>query len=205
MKKQAVINVAETDNLHELADFLSGNGWELFSTGTTASQLFDDSIPYTQEDGLTDNPETTGLYTALLESVITSGHHLDIGNERQMRETSLVCINLDPLFHPLRDFTEVDASANCIDERNSALVQAAAKNYRHVIILTDPDDYQEAIIRLRTDSFTDDFRLYLAGKAFNMISAYNAAIAGSILSSIKPDDYPKFYTAPYRKLSDLKQ
>jgi phosphoribosylaminoimidazolecarboxamide formyltransferase / IMP cyclohydrolase len=205
MKRQAVVNVTETKNLQELAEYLVGDGWELFSTGKTASVLSDGGISCTAENGLVESPDTIPEYVSLIKSIMTTGHDQEDDGSVGIRKIPLICINLTPDFRPIRDFMELEVSANCIDERNSSVVQAAAKNYQNVIILTDPDDYREAIIRLKTDSFTHDFRLYLAGKAFNMISAYNAAVSGSILLQIKPDTYPKYFTMPYCKITDLHQ
>ena len=79
------------------------------------------------------------------------------------------------------DFLENDKSDNCIDLNSISMIRTAAKNYNNVIILTDPEDYEEAIIQIKTDSISSRFKLYLAGKALNLTSAYDATCSCSIL------------------------
>ena len=57
------------------------------------------------------------------------------------------------------------------------MIRAAAKNYNDVCIVTDPDDYDEIINRLKTDTLDKNFRLSLARKAFNYTAYYDALIA----------------------------
>ena len=69
-------------------------------------------------------------------------------------------------------------------------------------VLCDPADYKEAMIQLRTDNIDKEFRIYLAAKALNLVSAFDGGIASSILMN-NPDKVQKsflnYLTYPFEK------
>lgn len=202
MKKRAVISVADARNVSELAVYLHSDGWDILSTGRTAEILKELHIPFTDEKSFSDSTKTVQQFSAIVQDILATGHNTMPDAEAE-KDISLICINLQPQFNKIREFQEVDSSVNCIDMRSSGIIQAAAKNYNNVIVLTDPDDYKETIIQLKTQSVSAEYRLYLAGKAFNMVSAYNAAIADSIIFQMSEDEFPRYLTVPYERMKVL--
>jgi len=74
------------------------------------------------------------------------------------------------------------------------MLRSAAKNYRDVIVLTDPADYPLAVDELKKSgnegtSDSANFRRRLAGKVFNLTSAYDAAVSRYLLD----EDFPSYY------------
>ncbi|MFA6856710.1 MAG: hypothetical protein WCR31_05820 [Treponema sp.] len=205
MKKRAILCTADTENLPELAQYLITAGWELISTGHTGKYLTDCKIPYTEAAALFETPRSFSDYMSLYRSILTTGQQQDRNCcFDEYLEINMVCINIAPSFSTAADVREFDASNDFIDIRCSTLVEAACKNYKNVLILTDPDDYEETMIQLKTESISTEYRLYLAGKAFNMISACNGAAANSILFQAGKDVYSKYFTVPYKKSLELK-
>lgn len=205
MKKRAILCTADTENLIKLSQYLFRDGWELISAGETGKMLADADIPYTEMAALTETPRTFQHYMTLYSSILTTGQQRDrsyYSNDYQ--EINMVCINTMPSFKKISDFVELDYSNNCIDMRCCSLIQAACRNYKNVLALTDPADYEEVMIRMKTESISSDFRLYLAGKAFNMIAACNASVGDSILLQTGTDSYLRYFTIPYKKAVDLK-
>lgn len=94
---------------------------------------------------------------------------------------SVVVCNLYP-------FTETIAKPNCtlpdaveeIDIGGVTLLRAAAKNHDRVVVLSDPNDYQEFLAAWRTGNGNvgASLRRRLALKAFEMTAAYDEAISG---------------------------
>ncbi len=68
-----------------------------------------------------------------------------------------------------------DAIEN-IDIGGPALVRAAAKNYTHVAVITDPEDYHGILKELESGAISLDTKKKLAVKAFRRIADYDCAI-----------------------------
>jgi phosphoribosylaminoimidazolecarboxamide formyltransferase/IMP cyclohydrolase len=60
------------------------------------------------------------------------------------------------------------------------MVRAAAKNYRHVGIVSSPEQYEEVARAVESGGLDDDLRARLAADAFFRTAAYDAAIVGWI-------------------------
>lgn len=93
---------------------------------------------------------------------------------------AVVAVNL----YPFREAAARPGAAGSevienVDIGGPSLVRAAAKNYRHVTVLVDPDDYPAALEDLSRGGSLE-FRRLLAVKAFRHTAAYDAAIAASL-------------------------
>lgn len=203
MKKKAILYTTNFEKLATLAQYLVHDNWEILSAGVTAKFLKDNNIPYTFMRQLETNANTDDNFITLMHMILASGRKLLASSIYTESVIDLVCMNVEPSFRKINDFKETDKTDNCIDLKDITLLHAAAKNYMNVVVLCDPDDYGEAIIQMKTDSMSDNYRLYLAGKAMNLISAYDAASAASVFLGIAPHDYPKYFTVPYKLVSKL--
>lgn len=58
------------------------------------------------------------------------------------------------------------------------MIRAAAKNYKYVTVVVDPDDYRKVIDNMKANNgeTTEDLRFYLAKKVFSITSDYDGAI-----------------------------
>lgn len=203
MKKKAIIYTENTNKLLALANYLVQDNWEIISAGNTGEFLAKNLIPYTLDQSLIETPKGHDDFTRLLHLVISSKKTDESFNFEEY--ISLVCVNIEPKYNELSKFLEESSSENCIDLKRVSLIRTAAKNYTNILILTDPEDYQEAIIQLKTESITKQFRLYLAGKALNLTSAYDASCALSILFQSENIDFPNYLVFPYKKQRKLTQ
>ena len=203
MKKRAIIYTENMEQLPALAEFLICDDWEIVSAGETAAYLNSKHIPITEEKALLSNTPADDSFFRLLQQVTQNEsdfYHDSFSTKGAIR---LVCVNVKPRYHPLTDFLEESSSDNCIDFKHQTLIRCAAKNYKSVLILTNPEDYSEAIIQLKTDSVTKDFRLDLAGKALNLCSACDAASSLSISMQKKRIEFPNYFVVPYQKQRKL--
>ena len=208
MKKKAIIYAENTDRLLTLVNYLVQDDWEIISGGDTAEFLSKNLIPYTMEPSLSSVTKGHDRFTSLINLVINSKSEETYDSYTSLDyedAASLLCVNIQPKYHSIARFLEESSSENCIDLKHVSLIRAAAKNYSNVLILTDPEDYEEAIIQLKTESISKQFRLYLAGKALNLTSAYDASCAYSILFQREQIDFPNYLIFPYKKEKRLAQ
>jgi len=83
------------------------------------------------------------------------------------------------------------------------MVRAAAKNHKHVAIVTDPADYQGLIAEVEAGGVSAETRQRLALKAFRHTAAYDGVIA-AWLGSQMGDDLPDEGSIPIRRMESLR-
>ncbi len=114
-------------------------------------------------------------------------------------------INLYPFKETISkpDCALEDAIEN-IDIGGPTMLRSAAKNYRDVLVITDPADYEGLLVKLRADGEIDEEdRLRYALKVFETTAAYDALIAAH-LSGVTGTTYPEKLTLTYEKVDDLR-
>lgn len=198
MKKKAILFTTNFEKLATLAQYLVHDNWEILSAGQTAKFLENNNIPYTFTKSLENNANSDDSFITLVHEILASGRNLMASSFSSESVINLVCMDVEPKIRKINDFYEIDKPDNCIDFKSTALLSAAAKNYMNVVTLCEPSDYEEAIVQLKTESLTNEFRLYLAGKALNQISAYNASDSISISIGMKPNSTPPYYMVPFK-------
>jgi len=101
----------------------------------------------------------------------------------------LVVVNLYPFATAAaRPDISLDALVEEIDIGGPSLVRAAAKNFRDVLVVIDPADYDRVLAALAApDGPPLSLRFKLAQKAFDHTAAYDRMIA-TTLSSVTVDD-----------------
>ena len=70
----------------------------------------------------------------------------------------------------------LDIAIENIDIGGPSLLRAASKNFRHVITLSNPDQYDAFTERYKSKSLDLNYRKQLAAETFRMTSAYDAVI-----------------------------
>ena len=83
-----------------------------------------------------------------------------------------------------------DGLVEYIDIGGVTLIRAAAKNFREVAILSNPNDYQEFISEMEEydGELSYDFRKSLALKAFSLTSGYDNKISKWLQSELEGDE-----------------
>ncbi|MDR1411765.1 MAG: bifunctional phosphoribosylaminoimidazolecarboxamide formyltransferase/IMP cyclohydrolase [Spirochaetaceae bacterium] len=208
MKKKALISVYDKEGIAALAAFLSGAGWELVSTGGTSSYLKGEGLPVTDVSGITGFPECLDGRVKTLHPAVHAGilarrdtpAHMETLEKLGLGTVDLVCVNLYPFFEKVREGLGQEETIEFIDIGGPAMLRSASKNYRDVIVLTDPADYPELIEALKAGDAPPGLRKKLAGKVFNLTSAYDAAIARYLLE----EDFPSYYPVSVKKAQSLR-
>jgi len=199
MKKRALISVFYKDGILELASFLTSQGWEIISTGGTGKYLQDNKIPVIDITDVTGFPECLDGRVKTLHPAVHAGilarrgvsSHMETLKTHNLSAIDLVCVNLYPFFEKVQ--AAYDGSGlsqeeiiEFIDIGGPGMLRSAAKNHKDVIVLTEPRDYPQTIDYLKNGDVPYEFKKRLAGKVFNLTSAYDAAISRYLLD----EEYP---------------
>ena len=208
MKKRAIISVYEKSGIEELASFLAGSGWELLSTGGTSKFLKEQQIPVTDVSSVTGFPECLDCRVNTLHPALHGGilarredpSHMDTLEKLNLLPIDMVCVNLYPFFEKVQAGLEIQETIEFIDIGGPAMLRSAAKNYRDVLVLSDPSDYAETIGFLKSGKVPEAHKKYLAGKVFALTSAYDAAVARYLLDT----EYPHFWPLSLYKTQQLR-
>jgi len=196
MKKRALISVFYKDGILELASYLNSSGWEILSTGGTSKYLQENNIPVIDVSSVTGFPECLDGRVKTLHPAIHAGilarreiqSHMDTLKTQNLGTIDIVCVNLYPFFEKVQAGLTTEDTIEFIDIGGPGMLRSAAKNHKDVIVLTDPADYPQTIEGLKSGNVSIEFRRRLAGKVFNLTSAYDAAISRYLLD----EEYPNF-------------
>ncbi|MEW6423455.1 MAG: bifunctional phosphoribosylaminoimidazolecarboxamide formyltransferase/IMP cyclohydrolase [Bacillota bacterium] len=197
--KRALISVSDKTGVGEFARSLSELGVEIISTGGTAKALREAGLPVTYISDVTGFPEILdGRVKTLHPRVhagilaLRDGRHLSQLKEHGIAPIDLVAVNLYPFRETVaREGVTLEEAIENIDIGGPAMIRAAAKNYRHVLVVVSPKHYGKVLEAIRAGPVDEEFRLLLARDAFAHVCAYDAAIA-AYLSRIRGEtkDFP---------------
>ena len=184
--KRALLSVSNKTGIVELARFLHEIGVEIISTGGTMQAIREAGIPVTYVSDVTGFPEIMDGRVKTLNPKIHGGilavrsnpEHMAALAKHDIKPIDLVVVNLYPFRETIAKpgVTETEAIEN-IDICGPAMVRASAKNFRDVIIVTNPARYSSLMAMLSQHGDADiTTRKTLAKEAFNHTSEYDAAI-----------------------------
>ena len=204
MTKQAIFHVENTEGLVDFAQFLSDMGWTILSANRTEDLLKKAKIPVIKEPALSENNlylnDTSGLIQRIMSSTFIEEPNSTANQSNG--NIGIICMNVYPTLHSVNSDKKLKAVTRPFNFFVSTILRNAFLNYENVMILCDPADYKEAMIQLRTDSIDKEFRIHLAAKALNLVSAFDGGIASSILMN-NPDAVQKnfinYLTYPFEK------
>jgi phosphoribosylaminoimidazolecarboxamide formyltransferase/IMP cyclohydrolase len=207
---RALLSVWDKTGIDDFAGGLAELGFELVSSGGTATFLEEHGLAVTRVEEVTAAPELLGGRVKTLHPRIHAGilARRDLAEDRdtlaahEIEPFDLVCVNLYPFASVAgrRGVTEADA-VEMIDVGGPSLLRAAAKNFAHVIAVSSPAQYDEVLARLREDARVPlEDRRRLAAQAFASTAAYEATIANWFGET---DVFPEQLTLTFRKVTDL--
>jgi phosphoribosylaminoimidazolecarboxamide formyltransferase/IMP cyclohydrolase len=210
---RALLSVSDKSELIPLAQALHDQGVELFSTGGTARVLKEEGLPVQDVSSLTGFPECLDGRVKTLHPNVHGGilartsHQPDVDEieELGIQPIDVVVANLYPFQEAISDPDCTIAKATeYIDIGGPTMVRAAAKNFAHVCILTDPSQYDDFIEELdRGEGIAFDSRRKLAQTAFNHTASYDTHIA-NYFNGLTGDANPPQLNVSLSKAHDLR-
>ncbi len=210
MIKRALISVYDKSGILEMATFLTANETEIISTGGTYKYLTDNHINVTEVSEVTGFDEILDGRVKTLHPSIHGGilairdnvEHMNVISQKGIIPIDMVIVNLYPFFNKVNEDISFEEKIEFIDIGGPAMLRSSGKNFKDVIAVVDVNDYRMIMDMIEENNDVDfETRKQLAGKVFNLTSAYDAAISNFLISE---NSYPEYFTNSYAKKMDLR-
>lgn len=181
----ALISVYHKEGLEPIIRELNRLGIAIYSTGGTQAFIEKQGVPVHAVEDLTSYPSILDGRVKTLHPKVFGGilarreaAHQEQLTQYEIPEIDLVIVDLYPFEETVASTDEEAAIIEKIDIGGIALIRAAAKNFRDVVIIPSRGDYDFLLNLLREkDGQTDlEDRQELARRAFSVSSHYDTAI-----------------------------
>ena len=187
--RRALISVSDKTGIVDFARELKAFGVEIISTGGTAKALRDAGLEARDVSDVTGFPEMMDGRVKTLHPKIHGGllglrdndEHKAAMDEHAIEPIDLLVINLYPFEETIaREGVTLEEAIEQIDIGGPAMIRSAAKNYRDVAVIVDPDSYESIVAELthQNGAVALETREQLACLAFAKTAAYDNAIYG---------------------------
>ena len=195
--RRALLSVSDKNGLTEFARALSARGIELLSTGGTARLLLGAGIAVTEVASNTGFPEIMDGRVKTLHPRVFGAILSDRENPAHRAEAiahgvpaiSVVVVNLYPFESTVaREGATLQEAIEQIDIGGVSLIRAAAKNFAHVSVLVDPDQY--ASVRETRGETDIALRRRFATRAFERTAEYDSSIARYLEAGLVASELP---------------
>ncbi len=217
-KRRALISVSDKTGIVEFARELRTLGYEIISTGGTASALTEAEIGVIAIGDVTGFPEMLEGRVKTLHPAVHGGiladrskvEHLETIAAHGIAPIDLVCVNLYPFAATVaKPGVLLEDAIENIDIGGPAMIRSAAKNHAGVLVVVDPADYAPVIEELKQGEASLSTRRRLAAKAYAHTGQYDAYISGWLLNRFAAEearkaDYPSELALGFRKAQDCR-
>lgn len=221
--KRALISLSDKTGVVGFAKALDALGVEILSTGGTAKLLADEGVPVIEVADYTGFPEMLDGRVKTLHPKIHGGilgrrdldEHVAKMEEHGIGNIDLVCVNLYPFAATIAKpgCTLEDAIEN-IDIGGPTMVRSAAKNWKHVAIVTDNGDFNAVVEELQNNggALSDRTRFNLSRKAFSHTAQYDGMISNYLTSVCdeklagepKVGEFPQQFNQSWIKVQEMR-
>ncbi len=192
----ALFSVYDRAGSVDLARALAARGTPIYATGGTRTHLAAHGIDARDVGELTGFPSLFDgrvktlhprVFGAILADRANAQHEAERA-EHLVPRIGLVAVNLYPFEDTVaREGATLEEAIEQIDIGGVSLVRAAAKNFAHVTVLTDPSQYPLA---LDGSSEKLETRRALATRAFERTAEYDSAIARYLEAGLLANELP---------------
>jgi len=213
--KRALISVSDKTNLELLVKGLESQGWEIISTGGTATTIQQMGVPCAKVEDVTGFPEMLDGRVKTLHPAVHGGilavrdkeEHMTAIAAHKISPIDLVVVNLYPFRKTVTasPAPEFEVGVENIDIGGPAMIRAAAKNMAHVTVAVDPNDYSHLLTQLASTDANAlaAFRRTMAWKAFQHCSTYDSQVAEWLWSKTGSGPAPQM-TVPLHLAATLR-
>jgi phosphoribosylaminoimidazolecarboxamide formyltransferase/IMP cyclohydrolase len=202
---RALVSVSDKSGLVPFARSLADLGWEIVSTGGTARALAEAGLPVIGISDVTGFPEMMDgrvktLHPKVHAGILARRHRPDDAaalTAHGITPIDLVVVNLYPFAQAAaRADLPFDDLIEEIDIGGPSLVRAAAKNFRDVLVVVEPVDYDRVRQAIASPAGPDlALRFDLARRAIAHTAAYDRMIADT-LGDVRVDEAGTFIRTP---------
>ena len=205
--KTALVSLSDKSNLDQLIEFLVNQEVKIISTGGTYNaikEITDEVLEvseFTGFDEMMDGRVKT-LHPKIHAGILARREtDIEVLTDRGFEVIDIVIVNLYPFQETIASNCSFEEAIEKIDIGGPTMIRAAAKNFKDVAVVTDPNDYSRLIQEWETQggiSYT--FRKKLSQKVFQLMTEYNASIANylkDISSNAHQYDFEKSESLRY--------
>ena len=199
--RYALLSVSNKKGIETLARGLVDMGYSILSTGGTADAIAIAGLPVTRlEEYIGEQTIMEGRIQTLHPKIHVGilardkdGHFEEL-ERMQAKPIDLVVVNLYPYEYVAKDHSlTIDDAIEMLDLGGAALLRSAARNFRRVTAVVDPDDYETVLWHIaQNDLLPEALRFEMAVKAFAHTAQYDAAVVSSLAEfDIETGEIPK--------------
>jgi phosphoribosylaminoimidazolecarboxamide formyltransferase/IMP cyclohydrolase len=209
--RRALLSVSDKSGLVPFARGLHELGYELVSTGGTATALREAGLPVTNISEITHFPEMLEGRVKTLHPAVHGGlladrtkpEHMKAIAEQGIKPIDLVCVNLYPFVAVVsRPEVSLEEAIENIDIGGPAMIRSAAKNHAAVTVVTDPRDYGWVLEEMKANGgeTTLATRRKLAARAFTHTARYDSFISAWLSARFQvEEELPETFAIAYRQ------
>jgi phosphoribosylaminoimidazolecarboxamide formyltransferase/IMP cyclohydrolase len=215
MSKRALLSVSDKTGLVEFAQALVAAGYDLISTGGTATALRAAGLAVRDISDLTGFPEMLDGRVKTLHPKVHGGllflrdnpEHRTQAEAHGIAPIDMVVVNLYPFEQTIsKPGVTLEHAIENIDIGGPSMLRSAAKNYRSVTVITEAADYAVVAEELAAHGeTTPETRARLAAKVFRTTGYYDALIANYLGQRLPgPERFPETFALPLRRAQALR-
>ena len=168
--KRALVSVTNKEGIVEFCLSLEKNGYQIVSTGGTLKVLKQAGVNAIAIDDVTGFPEILDGRVKTLHPFVHGGllfkrddeNHVETVKKHNITPIDLVCVNLYEFEKALKNNKPMEEMIENIDIGGPSMIRSASKNFKDVLIVTDPKDYNDVINAIENNTDDYDFRLQKA-------------------------------------------
>ncbi len=184
---RALISVSDKRGVVEFAQTLQSLGWEIIATGGTMTQLRENGVNVINISDITGFPEICDGRVKTLHPKVHGGllgrrdleDHMAQLEANGIETIEMVCVNLYPFEATIaKEGVTLEDAVENIDIGGPSMLRSAAKNFRDVTVVCDPDDYAKVLEEIKSTGNTlPETRFQLSAKAYTHTALYDSHIA----------------------------
>src|SRR5450755_2273648 len=195
--KTALLSVSDKSELQVLAEALTMQGVELYSTGGTEKFLRHNGFTVKSVSEITNFPEMMDGRVKTLHPMVHGGllalrdkpDHAAAMKEHGIAGIDLLVCNLYPFEATVARGADFETTIENIDIGGPAMTRSAAKNHDWVTVVVDVEDYKAVLDEMAANNGATSLALRrtLAQRAFARTAAYDAAVSNWFAGELERD------------------
>jgi phosphoribosylaminoimidazolecarboxamide formyltransferase/IMP cyclohydrolase len=185
--KSALISVFNKEGLKEIIPLLRQQNITIYSTGGTQKFIEENGGSCVAVESLTGYPSILGGRVKTLHPVVFGGFLARRDVESDLKEMEqykipaidLVIVDLYPFEETVKSTSDEAAIIEKIDIGGPSMIRAAAKNFKHAVVIADKNEYKNLreILSEKNAETSLEERKEFARKAFDVCTRYDIAIS----------------------------
>lgn len=213
---RALISIFDKTGIVEFAKGLKRLGVEIVSTGGTANLLRSRGVKIRVVSDVTGFPEILSGRVKTLHPKIHAGilarrviaEHMSQVKKHKIGLIDLVVVNLYPFEETTQDTNvKLEDAVEMIDIGGPAMIRSAAKNFKDVAVVSNPDRYSQILSELERNGgvLSDQTLAALSVEAFGHTARYDAKICEFLKSRLLArDNFPEVLHLVFEKAQGLR-